>query len=313
MFIFSEQLAEKKTEKDSVEMSANNSQLIDTQAFTGLDLSKNSHEEIIKNIRDLQELVINKHSPSKIYYSESTQTEDYNNLLSLFSQKKCPPPPMNFISVLKCKNRLQLTRHNFNSYEPIENLNTKAHSISNDSHSDKINNINIAESAIQNNLVDYDKIDYDNNKDQKNDCNTNKSRIVEETIVSESDDLTFNETLKNNSCEKITKCSTPNSDKLFTESENLVTKEDIKQVLKKINGDFNFSTKDICKDTNDLHSPSMYLKFGENNSVFKSSRVSNDRDNFTTKYMLFFIIYKLCFSFLKSMMNFKQNLKPLTN
>jgi len=249
-------LVEEKNEKEKdVEVSDINLQSIDTKSYTDLNLSKTSHEEILKNIKELHELLIYQCLPSKNYYSESTQTDDCN-ILSSLSPKKCPPP-LNFISVLKCKNRLQLARQNdFNSCKPIENLNINEYSISNHLSNDKISNINNVKSSIQN-VIDYDNKEHlpnINNKEQENDCSTNN----------------------NNNCDEIK--YTQSKDKLFTKLESTITKENVKQVLKNINSDFEFLTKDIHEDTNKLYNNCMYLKFGENNFTKTSTGVSNEHN-----------------------------------
>lgn len=96
---------EKKVSKVSI-----STQLVNTETPNDIQLPFHSHGEIMKSINHLaerQELLIDRCLASKDCFSESTQTDDCNDISSLFSSKKCPLPPMNFMSVLKCKHNLQ--------------------------------------------------------------------------------------------------------------------------------------------------------------------------------------------------------------
>jgi len=246
-----------------------------TKSQTGLQLPIISHEEITKsidNLEELQESLFDQCLPVKNCLSESTQTENFNNILSL-SASKSPPPPMSFISVLKCKlNLQQLERKKLELYEPAGDLNMNEYTITNNLYSNKINNVestqfnkpdvNICDEKVNLSTVQHGET--------KNCLDPFKPSLIDEPIKSKSNNLSSTEIIKNNNCEEII-----HSDKLFTKL-NKITNKDIQQVLKKLNYDFDLLTKNNYCKSNNLHNSCLNLKFDENNSNNGSSHhVSN--------------------------------------
>lgn len=83
---------------------------VDTPMYTDIQLPIQSHDQIINrndHLFERQELLLNQCSPNNTCYSELTLTGSHTNVVSLFSSETHPPPPLNFISVLKCKKKLQ--------------------------------------------------------------------------------------------------------------------------------------------------------------------------------------------------------------
>lgn len=249
-----------------------------TKSKTGLQLPNRSHKEIMKNIDnlvELQELLFDQCLPVKKCYSESTQTEDSNNILSLLTSKS-PPPPMNFISVLKCKHNLQQSEKNdLEFYKPAANLSINESSIANDLYSNKISNINNVQSTEFNNaVVNICDEDLNLSSIKQNNClSSYELSLIDEPIKLNSNNL-FNKFIEKNNCEK--NIDKINNDKLFTEL-NIITNEDIKQVLNKLNYDFDFLKKNRLCNSNNLHNNCLSLKFDENiSNNLSSTCVSNE-------------------------------------
>jgi len=227
-----------------------------SKSYTDLQLPISSHKEIMKSIDhlvELQELLFDQCLPDKKYYSESTQTENCNNTSQLTS--KSLPPPMNFISVLKCKHNLQQSEKNdLEIYEPVTDLSINAYNL----YSNKINNINNFEST-KFNKSDVENCDEEvnlpniNHIESKNCLNISKSSLIDETMKPKSNNLFSTEIIENNNCED--KIDIINNDKLLTKLNNY---------------DFDLMTKNNCCNLNNLHNTYINLKFDENNSNNKS-------------------------------------------
>lgn len=244
-----------------------------TKSHTGLQLPIKSHEEIMKsidNLEELQELLFDQCLPVKNCYTESTQTENCNNMLSL-STLKSPPPPMSFISVLKCKHNLQQSeKNNSEVYEPAANLNMNKHTITNNLYSNKTNNVEFTEfnkpdvniCNVEVNLPNVNDIE------TKNCLDSYKPLLIDEPIKLKPNNLSSIEIIENNNCEE--KINIVNNDKLFTKC-NIITDEDIKKVLKNLNYEFDLLTKNNYYNSNNLCNTYINLKFDENNSNNRSS------------------------------------------
>lgn len=242
---------------------------IDNEIITNLTSLNKSHEQIIKNIEymtELQKLLFKQNSPKEEKCSESTQTNNYNNLFSSFTSKT-PPPPMNFISVLKCKNNLQQTEKKSLEFIKPKNLNVNEYSI--------LNNLQYNKNKESFKVPDCDKIVQSPNlylNKQENDLN--EYLLIEEKIKSKSNGVCLNQTNENNVCEN--KTSIENTDKLFTKSD-ILSNDDIKQFLKQRNYNLELLTKNSC-DTNDLHNTSIYSKNDEDSSINKISQCVSSND-----------------------------------
>lgn len=84
---------------------------IDIATNTDVQLLNQSYKQILNSSNysmKSQELLMNQCSPVKTCHSESTQTDGCENLL--FFSPKIHPPPLNFISIFKCKNNLRKKR-----------------------------------------------------------------------------------------------------------------------------------------------------------------------------------------------------------
>lgn len=225
---------EKKVSKVSI-----STQLVNTETPNDIQLPIHSHGEIMKSINHLaerQELLIDRYLPSKDCYSESTQTDDCIDLSSLFSSKKCPLPPMNFMSVLKCKHSLQQLEKNYLKSQILSvNLGMNEYLISNNIES----TVNHIPDIAGCNTVNSSNI---NQSEQEY-----KSSLINKTIISDPNNLpNNNHSTQNNVCkDQIHKV---NNEKLFT-NVNVLTNEDIKQVLIKNNHDFDdLLTKNSSND-----------------------------------------------------------------
>jgi len=213
-----------KQKGDDVDMSGINlsTQLIDTKMYTDLQLSNGKeHKEILKSIDDLvelQELLYSRCSPSKMSHSESTQTDDCNDLLPSFSLRESPPT-INSISVLKCKHTQLAKQNDFDFHKSADNLKINEYSISNNLNTNKINNINNDKYIVQH-------LPNVNDKELQTHLNKYKSLLIKETIVSELNGLTLNETSGNNICEEQKKQAL-NNNKLFT-TLNATANDDMK-------------------------------------------------------------------------------------
>lgn len=183
------------------------------------------------------------------YCSESTQTNNCNNELSLFSPKTSPPP-MNVISVLISKNRLQ---------QQTEKNNLELYSNLNQSHTTEIGNTNVP------NVIDCDKMVH-----SQNFIHNVQDNCSGESIEPESNYLFSNTNIENIVCEE--KRDIVHNDKLNTKF-NKITNEDIKEILIKLNDDFGFLTKNNFSYTNDVHHD--HLKSDEYSSINSSFCVSN--------------------------------------
>lgn len=246
------------------------------KSHTGLQLPIRSHKEIMKsidNLEELQELLFDQCLPVKNNYSESTQTENLNNILSL-STSKSIPPPMNFISVLKCKHNLQQSEKNkLEFYVPAADLNMSEYTLTNNLYPNKINNVDCTEfNKLDVNCCDEEvNVSNVNHIETKNCLGSYKSSLIDEPIKPKLNTLS---SIENNNCEE--KINIINNDKLFTKL-NIITNEDIKQVLKKLDFNFDLSPKNNYCNSNNLHNTCINLKFDENNSNNKSSHcVSNE-------------------------------------
>lgn len=245
---------------------------IETATNSDIQFLNQSYNQIMNNSDHLvesQELLLNQCSPNKTCRSESTQTDKCENLLSIFSPK-IQPPPLNFISVLKCKNNLQKQENiDLEFSKPEIDL--------------KINNYNLGKcmndikSPIHSNIlkvVDCNKsLDLQNlNHVEKEDLLIrNEFELNTETIKSNLCCPSLIETTEQNVCEEKLDL---NNDKLVPEF-NKITNEDIKQALKNLNYHFDSSSE----NPNDLNDSNMHLKCIKNNSINLSSPVSNEKIN----------------------------------
>ncbi|KAL4132206.1 hypothetical protein QTP88_009408 [Uroleucon formosanum] len=106
-------------------------------------------------------------------------------------------------------------------------------------------------------------IDTDTSFVQKNNNDGSyKSPSIYEPVKPKSNNLSL---IENNNCEEKL-----NDDKLFTKL-NIITNEDVKQVLKKLNYDFDLLSKNNYCNSNNLHNTCINLKFDEKNLNNKSS------------------------------------------
>ncbi|XP_025202491.1 centrosome-associated protein 350-like [Melanaphis sacchari] len=238
-----------------------------TKLHTGLQLPIKSHEEIMKSIdhlEELQELLFDQCLPVKKCNSESTQTKSHDKILSILTSKS-PPPPLNFISVLKCKLNLQQPENNnLKFYEPAVDLNINECTNENNLDSTKFNKQDVYVYDEETNLPNINHIE------PKNCLDSYKPSLIDEPIKPKSNNSFLIEMSKNNNHEE--KVNAINNDKLFTKL-NIITNEDIKQVLKKLNYDFDLLTKNNCSNySNNLHNTSISLKLNENNT---NNRLSN--------------------------------------
>lgn len=239
---------------------------IDLETFTGIQSPNTSLSEIVVKNNDhlveCQELSIDQYLSSKKCYSKSTQTNNHNNLLSSFSSKTSPTP-INFISVLKCKNNLQLSKqNNLNSSKSIANLSVNEHSISNCTNNVESNKVK------SNNMLHQTNMNEEILNEQENGLNKHKCSLVNETIISKSKELSLNELSENIIYEN--KINIENNDELFTKLN--VTNNDIKHILKKLNFDFNFENSH--SNTNDLHNTCVHLQFDDTSLIHRSPCVS---------------------------------------
>ncbi|VVC25630.1 Hypothetical protein CINCED_3A023348 [Cinara cedri] len=236
----------------------------ETQKDLQLPIHSNAGE-IIKSINHLaerQDLLIDRCLPSKNHYSESTQTDDYNNLLSLFSSKTCSTLPMNFISVLKCKHNLQRSKKNYLESQKSNDLDINEHSISNklfnnNNYTSNKNNVestlprNNVESTIHNilDIVDCDNtINLSNFKECEIEYDSNKSKysLTNKAVISTPNNLSSNRLTRDNFCHD--QINIVNNDEIFNNL-NVLTNEDIKQILMKNNHDFDdLLTKNSSND-----------------------------------------------------------------
>jgi len=257
---------------------------------------------MLDHIEAIKQSFLNELLPTKTC-SESTQTDDYSNLLSWFSTEKSPPP-MNFISVLKCKNNLQQKEKNdWVLHEPVTDISINKCLSSNNLHTNEIGNINYDNSTI----LDKPSVESSqNNKmtlapnlshnDQENSINIYNSTLIDKTINSKLND-------ENKVFEE--KTNLVKVGKLFTKSCKVITNKDTVKCLSKLNCQSDFMATNNC-DINDLHKTHVQLKLNDNNSV-KKSILS------VSLYKQISMILRpnscySCFSFLKFMMNFKQKL-----
>lgn len=212
-----------------------------------------------------QELLLNQCLPNKTCHSESTQTDGFEKLLTCFSPR-IQPPPLNFISVLKCKNNLQKKENidlEFSTPEIDLKINNYNHEKCMDSIKSPVNS-NILK------IVDCNKsLDLQNhNHIEKEDLLIkNEFELNTETIKLNSCCSSLIRTTENNVCEEK---SDSNYDKLLPEL-NKITNEDIKQALKNLNYHFDSPTE----NPNNLNDSNMHLKCIKNNSNNLSSPVSN--------------------------------------
>lgn len=226
-----------------------------TKSHTGLQLPIRSHEEIMKSIdhlEELQELLFDQCLPVKMCNSESTQTENHNNILSLLTPKS-PPPPMNFISVLKCKLNLQQSEKNdLEFYEPAANLSVNECTIKNNLYSNKINNLDSNEvNKLDLNVCNEEtNLPSINHIKPKNSLDSYKPSLIDEPSRTKSNNSFSIETIENNNCEE--NVNAINNDILFTKL-NIITNEDIKQVVKKLNYNFDLLLKKNCNYSNNLY------------------------------------------------------------
>lgn len=258
---------QKKKNSSLLEMEISNNSIkpldLEKEAVTE-DLQLNQlHDELLKSndsSNDLQESLIksinnnSSYSLSKRYCSESTQTNNYEYNLSSLLSLKTPIPPMNFISVLKCKDKLQ----------QIERKNQKLFSIPIHSFDNAIDNTSNVEFTMFNKpcIVDSNEIvNIPNLINNAKDSFLNKFQPIDE---SKSNNLFFNETTENT----ISKETDFVNNEILTE----ITNEDVKQILKKLNYDLNVLTEN-SSNTNNLQKKSIKLKDDENNSILSS--VSN--------------------------------------
>ncbi|CAH1725966.1 unnamed protein product [Aphis gossypii] len=245
-----------------------------TKSHTGLKLPIRSHEEIMKNIdhlEELQELLFDQCLPVKKCNTESTQTENHNNILSLLTSKS-PPPPMNFISVLKCKLNLQQSEKNDLEFgEPAANLSINECAIENNLYSNKINNldsneVNKLDLNVCNEKTNLPSI---NHIEPKNYLDSYKPSLIDEPTKTKSSNSFSIETIENNNREE--NVNAINNDILFNKL-NIITNEDIKQVVKKLNYNFDLLLKNNCNYSNNFHNNTITnLKFDENNTNNRSS------------------------------------------
>jgi len=245
-----------------------------TKSYTGLQLPIKSHEEImlsIDHLEELQELLLDQCLPVKTCNSESTQTEHCNNILSMLTSK-CPPPAMNFISILKSKLNLQQSKNNNLEFsEPTADLSINECTIVNNLNSNKINNLDSTElNQLDVNVCDEETNLPNINRIEPKNCLANyTTSLIDEGIKPKSNNPFSIEIIENNNREE--KVNTINNDKLFTKL-NIITNEDIKQVVKKLNYDFDLlTTNNCCNYSNNLRNTSINLQFDENNTNNKSS------------------------------------------
>lgn len=243
---------------------------IDHEKYDELNLPNKLNEDIIQNIdnsTEYQELLIDKCLSRKKFSSESTQTDDCNNLLSLFSSKK-PPPPMNFISVLKCKYRLQeIVNDDLEFSKSIADLRVKDCTISNNFN----NNKNYINKSVEANIQEEldDTIHLSNfNYNEQNHLNDNESSLTDEIIKSDQNGLSMNHVTEENICNK--KLQIENNDELFSKLD-IKTNENGQHVLKKLNCAFECLTKN-CYNNENSHNIfiSKDFKKCENNAINKT-------------------------------------------
>lgn len=247
------------------------------ETYSDSKLPKKLNEDIMQNIDhsvEFQELLINQCLSSKKSYSESTQTDGCISLLPLFSSKN-PPPPMNFISILKCKYRLQeIENDDLKVSKPFANLSTNECTISNNLNNNKINSNKPDKANIEEALNNIIHFNYDK---QKHCLIDHKSSLTDEVIKSDQYSLSLNHvTTEENICKK--KLPTENIDMLFSKL-NLTTNEN-DQVLKKFNCDVDCLTKNNCDNANSYNvCKSKDFKKCENNSINKTwpyvSKINN--------------------------------------
>lgn len=237
---------------------------------TGLQLPIRSHKEIMKsidNLEELQKLLFDQCLPVKNNFSESTQTENLNNILRFYTSKSLPPP-MNFISTLKCKNNLQQPeKNNLEFSVPTADLNMSEYTeytLTNNLYPNKINNVESTKfKKLDENCSDEEiNLPNVNHIETKNCLGSYKSPSIYEPVKPKSNNLSL---IENNNCEEKL-----NDDKLFTKL-NIITNEDVKQVLKKLNYDFDLLSKNNYCNSNNLHNTCINLKFDEKNLNNKSS------------------------------------------
>lgn len=246
-----------------------NSKLINTEASINLELPNTSisDTEILNCIEAIKESLANEFLTVS-NCSELIQTNIHNNSSSKMSSKEFLPS-MNCFPTFIIKNSLQETENNnlqLNEYNT--NLNINEFITSNSFHSNNNNNLDNIESyrlstpcSVESNNIEH--VPNIKHYEQENNLNTHISSLTVGTINSELNN-------ENNCIEKI---NLVNNYNLCTDS-NVITNVDMKQVLNKLNGEFDFLTKNNgCNGsiTNDLFSASENLKLCENNSASRSS------------------------------------------
>lgn len=245
---------------------------IDHENYGDLKLPNKSNEDIILNndhSAEFRELLTNQCLSSKKFCPESTQTDDCNNTLSSLFSSKTPPPPMNFVSILKCKYRLQEKENdNLEFSKPIADLSIKGSTQSNNlNYTININKpIETKIQKVLDNTIHLSSLNYD---EQKHCLSDYESSLKDILTRSDQNGLFFNHVTNENICKK--NLQIQNNDKLLSKL-NITTNEDGQQVLKKCNNDFDFSTKNNCFDNENLHNvskPKEFKKY-ENNSINKT-------------------------------------------
>lgn len=211
--------------------------------------------------------------PNKNYSSESTQTDDHNNILNFFPAKTTfISPPMNFISVLKCKNSLQQTeKTDIELYKPVLNLSTNDCTV--------IDNLNTNTISKMNNNCSFSKcivlpIDYNYNKmiNPPNHSHIEHENYLDKNVLLDEKtvELKHGQIIENNACGE--KTNKEHNADLSTKSSTMPN-EDIKQILKPLNLNQDLFTKSI----NIIDLPDNCIKLGDNYSISRPvSKVSNE-------------------------------------
>lgn len=314
MFIFSVKLIEENSvsnKKQQIDCLSLNEHVagvnlhIKPTDFINID-NETSRSNIFNKINhsiELQELIFDQCLPYKKCSSESTQTYDHNNELSFFSSKATlTSPPMNFISVLKCKSNLQQTEKiDLELYKPVSNLSTNDCSIIDNLNTNTISSMNnncaFSEKTVLPTDYYYNKIiNLPNHSHIEHGNYLDKNVLLDDKPVELKHNRPyFNQIIENNVIFNEKTNEEHNVD--LSAKSSATTNEDIKQILKPLNMDQDFLTRNI--DTIDLSDTC--TKFGDNCSIDTSvSKVKNENK----KFLLYNYMPYFCFSFLKFMMDF---------
>lgn len=242
---------------------------IDTGTLTDTSLTRTSSKELISKIDhfvELQAKLFDQCLPSKKCSSESTQTDDCNDPFASFSLKMSPPP-LNFISVFKSKLNLKQRENTDLDYSKLK---TNEFSTSKSMYTNKECSQDNIESAILNKpdvkIVESDKMVHfsKRNHDDQVVNEKYKSPLISNVVINS---RLIKQITEDNIVEEQTR-----SNKLFTKPGE-ITNEDLKDVLKKMNHDYNYLSKNsnFCNN-NDLSNTLAH----SNISINESSDVSDD-------------------------------------